>query len=327
MKTIKINFCGFWKSFNMTDNVLYNLLSKRYNVEITDYPDYVFVSPLGKAYDFMKYNGIRIFYTGEEIVPDFNLFDYAIGFDNISFGDRYVRFPFCYFNGSSEGLGTTLNRERAEQILSEKDIFCNLIFWEDSIGNMRSELFRAINSYKRVEAYGRLLNNVGGNGVSYSEKYKILKRSKFTIAVEGCKYKGITTEKVFQPFEAHSIPIYYGNPDIGKDFSEKAFINCHKYNDIESIVERIIELDKDDEKYLEMLCEKPLLTDNQIEMAIEKLKFFLYNIFDQDLDTCKRRVDSIISRNYSKNIDLSRRFINNKFVYKWYQLLIRSKEL
>ena len=71
MKTIKINYIGFWKSFNKTNNVFYNILKNRYIVEISDKPDYVFVSPLGKSYEFLKYDCIRIFYAGEEIVPDY----------------------------------------------------------------------------------------------------------------------------------------------------------------------------------------------------------------------------------------------------------------
>lgn len=316
MKTIKIDFVGFWSSFNKSDNMLYNILKKKYNVEISDNPDYIFVSANGKPYDFMKYDCIRIFYSGEEIVPDFNLFDYAIGFDDICFGERYLRFPFCYFGVDSKNISFGINEKEAKDILKQKDIFCNLIYWEDSIGGIRSELFNAISKYKKVASYGRLLNNVGGKGVSYKEKYDILKRSKFTIAVEGCNYKGITTEKIFQPFEVHSVPIFYGNPDIEKDFSQCAFVNCHHYNSIDEIVNAIIELDKNDEKYIEMLTSSPLLYDNQIKDSIKRLEAFLYNIFDQDLDQCKRRVDSVISRYYNQNMRIARRFCNMRVVTK-----------
>ena len=103
-------------------------------------------------------------------------------------------------------------------MLKEKDLFCNLIYWEDSIGGYRKDLFDALSAYKPVSAYGRFLNNVGGKGVSYKEKFEILRRSKFTIAVEGCNYKGVTTEKIEQPLTHHSIPIYYGNVDITNDY-------------------------------------------------------------------------------------------------------------
>ena len=313
MKTIKINFCGFWKSLNKTDNIFYNILSKKYNVEISDKPDYVFVSPLGPAFDYLKYDCVRIFFAGEEIVPDFNLFDYALGFDDITFGDRYMRFPLCFFYLETCKF-PKISEEEARKMLKEKDIFCNLIYWEDSTGNYRKQLFDALNKYKHVDSYGRLLNNVGGKGVSYKEKFEILKRSKFTIAVEGCNYKGVTTEKIEQPLTMHSVPIYYGNSDIANDFSEKAFINCHKFNNIDEVVEYIAELDNNDDKYIQMLCENPLIYNEQLNDYYTKLSNFLYNIFDQELSECYRRVDSVISREYNKNLKFTRKILKNKLI-------------
>lgn len=313
MKTIKINYCGFWNSLNKTDNIFYNILSKRYNVEISDNPDYVFVSPLGAAFDFLKYDCVRIFFAGEELVPDFNLFDYALGFDDIAFGDRYMRFPLCFFY-LDKYVVPEISEEEAWKILKEKDIFCNLVYWENSIGDFRKLLFEELSKYKRVDSYGRFLNNVGGKGVSYKEKFEVLKRSKFTIAVEGCNYKGVTTEKIEQPLTMHSIPIYYGNSDITKDFSEKAFINCHDFNSIREVVDAVIEIDNDDNKYVQMLCEYPLKYKEQLDDYYEKLSGFLYNIFDQNLSECYRRVDSVISRGYNKNLKFASKLFKNKLI-------------
>ena len=317
---IKINFCGFWSSFKKENNMLYNILSKRYNVEISENPDYVFVSPLGKAYDFMKYDCIRIFYSGEEIVPDFNLFDYAIGFDDIHFGDRYYRYPLCFWGDHSYWKYDQLSISEAKELLSKKDIFCNLIYNEDSIDGFRQKLFEALNKYKHVGSFGRFLNNVNGNGISYSEKLRILKCSKFTIAVEGCNYPGIATEKITQPFEEHSIPIFYGNPDIIKDFNQDSFINCHDYSSIDDVVKRIIEIDNDDDLYLDMLTSQPLVGVDYAEELYKGLEKFLYSIFDQPKEDCNRRVDSVISRNNNKNANYMRKLINNRFVQKWFDV-------
>ncbi len=313
MKTVKINFCGFWGSFDKKNNTFYNILSERYNVEISEKPDYVFCSPLGSNFDFLKYDCVRIFFAGEEIVPDFNLFDYAMGFDNITFGDRYMRFPLCFYYLDSYNP-SKITEEEAMTILAQKDIFCNLIYWEDSIGNYRKQLFDKLCKYKRVDSYGRFLNNVGGKGVSYSEKFEILKRSKFTIAVEGCNYKGVTTEKIEQPLTCHSIPIYFGNSDICNDYSDDSFINCHKFQSIDDVVDYVIELDRNDNEYIKMLCSYPLQNRDVINDYNRKIREFLFNIFDQELSDCYRRVDSVISRYYNKDLLFARKLLKNKLL-------------
>ena len=85
MKTVRINFSGFWPGFDKEDNFITNNLCLCYTVELADSPDYLFYSVFSN--DFLNYDCIRIFYTGECIVPDFNVCDYAMGFDWIYFGD------------------------------------------------------------------------------------------------------------------------------------------------------------------------------------------------------------------------------------------------
>lgn len=93
-------------------------IEERYNLEITDDrdADYVFHSCLG--HEVLKYSGIRIFVTGECVSPDFNISDYALAFDPIDFGDRYIRLPLIrLFTEAYESLcapsrtGTDLGQE------------------------------------------------------------------------------------------------------------------------------------------------------------------------------------------------------------------------
>ena len=43
---ININFSDFWPGFNKEDNYFYNLLKERFEVKISDNPDYLFFSIL-----------------------------------------------------------------------------------------------------------------------------------------------------------------------------------------------------------------------------------------------------------------------------------------
>ena len=75
---------------------------------------------------------------------------------------------------------------------------------------------------------------------------------KFTIACENEMFNGYTTEKLLTSFQAHSIPIYWGNPLVGKEFNSEAFINCHDYDE-DSLLQRIIEIDNDDELFAKIV--------------------------------------------------------------------------
>ena len=83
MKTIKIKFTGFWKNFNANDNFILDILKKNYEVVLSETPEYLFYSVFND--DYIKYDCVRIFVTGENICPDFQMCDYAIGFERMEF--------------------------------------------------------------------------------------------------------------------------------------------------------------------------------------------------------------------------------------------------
>ena len=97
---IKINFCDWWGGFNKNENRYYSILKRYYDIEISDNPDFLFYSCYGR--DFKKYNCIKIFGNGENILPNFNECDYGEGADYINFGDRYIRY-INYFIISATG--------------------------------------------------------------------------------------------------------------------------------------------------------------------------------------------------------------------------------
>ena len=80
MKTIKIYFVDFWDGFDPNNNFFTRLLSVKYDLVIDPVsPDYVFYSCF--SFNIYKYpNAVKIYFTGENDVPDFNLADYALGF-------------------------------------------------------------------------------------------------------------------------------------------------------------------------------------------------------------------------------------------------------
>ena len=91
-KRIKVKFLDFEPYFPPKKQPFYEIMTRHCDVVETDSPDYVI--DRGLSFKHVKYsNCVKILFCGENYVPDFNLFDYAIGFYDINFGDRYIRHP------------------------------------------------------------------------------------------------------------------------------------------------------------------------------------------------------------------------------------------
>lgn len=300
MKKLKINFAGPLGSGRDLSRYPYkSILESRYDVELSDKPDYVFVSQDPKSYRSLLLDfdaaPIRIFNSGEAIVPDFNLGDYCIGFDPIEYGDRYYQIhPLIFFDGGFKYGSLTRDQSPAE-LLESKDRFCNFIYSNPHAHPDRDRFFEMLGRYKKVDSAGKHLNNYGDEilGVkNWTETNIAFQRHyKFSIAFENNTHRGYTTEKLIHPMLAGSIPIYWGDPEVGKVFNTRSFIACHEFDSLEEVVERIREIDQDDSLYFQMASE-PWLTEEQLELVTTKrneLEEFLFHLFDQPLDRARRR--------------------------------------
>ena len=259
--TLKIKFVDFWEQYNPKDHFIYQILSKKYDVELSDNPDYVFFSVHGEEH--LKYNDcVKIFYTGENLCPDFNLCDYAIGFEYINYGDRYFRLPNYYNPKYKEDL-EYIEKKKAfgEEILEKKEGFCSFVYSNGNANPIRETIFEKLSEYKKVFSGGRFKNNVGG---PVNDKVEFQKKYKFCIAFENSSHSGYTTEKIIQAYASDAIPIYWGDPDIEKTFNPKSFINVNSFDNIDEAVQYIIDLDNDDIRYINMLNEPVFVNEEEI---------------------------------------------------------------
>ena len=120
-------------------------------------------------------------------------------------------------------------------------------------------------------------------------KANFQRRSKFTVCFESTSHYGFITEKITDAFFSDTIPVYYGSPNITEFFNPEAFINVSDYESFDAVVERIKELDQDDEKYLQML-RQPILKDPTLPERIdEEMGKFIQHIFEQPLEQAYRR--------------------------------------
>lgn len=268
------------------ENIL-AFVEDRYDFEITNPKDADYVFHSIDGYDVLKYNGVRIFVSGENVTPNFAICDYAMTFEKLSFRDRYIWLPLIKLYSEDYA---TLTRPRPEpkSILQQKTDFCAYVMSNTSNSAMeRERIFDLLSEYKKVNSGGRWRNNVGGR---VPDKLAFQSNHKFVIAFENCSYPGYLTEKFAQAAAANAIPIYWGDPAISEIFNPRAFINCHDYSSFEEVVERVKEIDQDDDTYLQMLAE-PWFVDNVEPEPLrdETYAEFLCNIFDQPLHAAYRR--------------------------------------
>jgi hypothetical protein len=255
---LKIKFVDFWQGFIDNDNYFYNLLSKYYDVELSDNPSIIIYSCYGQKY--LNYDCVRIFYSAENIRPDFTGCDYAITFDLID-DPRHYRLPLyaLYIGlwGQTENVLKVKSEQEARAELQSKSKFCCMLVSNPN-SKKRIKFFHKLSAVKQVDSGGRYLNNVGG---PVSNKLEFIRQYKFVFAFENSSYPGYVTEKLIEPCFIGSIPVYWCNPKVALDFNPKRFINFQDFPDEDAVVEKIMEIDRNDELAVQMLSE-PIFNGN-----------------------------------------------------------------
>ena len=273
-------------SGELAESVL-RFVDDKYKLEFSNSTDADYVIHSCHGYDVLKYSGVRIFVSGENVSPNFAISDYAMTFEKLYFGDRYTWLPLIKLYRESYAALNSL-RPDAEKIASEKTDFCAYVMSNTTnSADERSQIFELLSKYKTVNSGGRWRNNVGG---SIPDKIAFQSKHKFVIAFENCSHPGYLTEKFADAAASNAIPIYWGDPDIASIFNPKAFINCHDFQTFEDVVDRVREIDTDNKLYHEILSEPWFVNETEPEcLSDSHFSDFLSNIFDQPHESAYRR--------------------------------------
>lgn len=326
MRKVRLVFSDFPGNFN-SDKILL-LLKQKFEIELDDVnPDYVIYSVFGNDY-FNYKNAIRIFFTGENVTPDFNLCDYALGYDWLDYGDRYHRCPnYQLYDQYKVLVARRVSIKSEDTISNAKPKFCNFIYTNGNAHPFRDEFFEALNAQKKVDSAGAHLKNIQDDiGAAYQgdwtkPKVDFQKSYKFTIAFENSSSIGYTTEKIVHALAADTIPIYWGNPQVAREFNPKRIINCHDFDSIEQIIERIFEIDADDCLFQQILKEPFFNQDkNIVGLSDHEILAFFNSIFSEDKISAQRRNSHVWGQRYEdqrkKEIESNKFLCSNSFSSK-----------
>ena len=277
-KKIRIDFCDFSANFSKTDNYFYKLLTERFDVELCDQPDFLIYNCYG--HEHRLHSCVKIFHSWESDLPNFRECDYSLAC--VKFDDpRHLQVP--HYAPYYESRDIIKKNDDPEKILAAKTSFCSFVVsgYNRSKNHNRVAFFHKLSKYKPVDSGGKILNNIGGPIPGGGPgKINFLRKCKFNIAFENRSFPGYTTEKILDPMVARCMPIYWGNPFIHEEFNPKSFLNYFDFPNEDALIEKIIELDKDDAKYMEYLRQPYFYDDTpNVYFSRERMLNFFENIF------------------------------------------------
>ena len=301
---VRVAFALFWPGFTSdTFRDLFPQVHEKYDVVPSATPNVVFYSvfthPFQRLHprhpDAMPTldpgNYIRVFLTGENVIPVMERCEFAISFAPDLHHPNHLRLPLWVYENRSWGYRPEqLIKDRQTdwaKIADEKTKFCNYVYSYPVKG--RDEVFGALGAYKHVDAAGRCSNNMNGWTVPrepnrLAGKLEFFKRYKFTLAMENAIWPGYMTEKLVDPMYVNSIPVYIGDPKARESFNPESYIDVTSFDSIRQMLEFVAEVDNSRDLYLKMLA-APFYRNNTVpEYAREdRILAFFDRIFEAAL--------------------------------------------
>ncbi len=242
---------------------------------------------------------VVVYYGTEASYTDFNVFDYGVGFDHMLKDSRYAQIlsPMDFFDNFFYPNRVNLSEEAAWKKLRGGLKFCNFLYSNPVAHPYRDELFYKISEYKKVDSLGRHLNNTGLGGTGFvghaRESVDLKENYKFSIASENCAFQGYTSEKILTSLQAHTVPIYWGDPNVDLVVNPKCFINCNDFDTLEDVLQKIKEIDNNDDLWCEMVSQ-PWFTEKQLnERALRNKTYheFMLSLLSKPVDSLVKRRD------------------------------------
>ncbi len=93
----------------------------------------------------------------------------------------------------------------------------------------------------------------------------------------------------------NSLPIYWGNPLVDRDFNTNSFLNYFDFKNENELIEKIIEIDQNDDLYIDYM-QQPYFIDNRVNHFIDPKN--ILRQFDYIFNTPKTPVAQIKKRKF-----------------------------
>lgn len=255
MRPLRIAYSDFMPSFRLETWDALRLLAATRPMEFTAFEqaDLLFFSDFGERH--WGFKGLKVYVTGENMLPDFDQCDLAFTPHEAPSEPRAIRFP--YYAQVLPGLGSLVGRRVPSAADLDRPEFCSFVA-SNPRGPERNTFFRRLYARQKVDSAGRHFNTTGER---LADKHSFLRRYRMNLAFENTRSPGYVTEKLVEPLLAGCIPIYWGAPDVYRDFNPGCMINVADFPDFDSAIEHILAVDASPEARLAIL-NAPVFKDN-----------------------------------------------------------------
>jgi alpha(1,3/1,4) fucosyltransferase len=125
---LRLDFTDFG-GLNKLNNWFVRILSRDFEVEISDKPDLLIFQESGHLNRL--YTCKKLFWTGESIFPAWDKTDYAMTCHFID-NPRHLRFPYYVWGSEATTKDLTKNLNEAQEIFSQKRKFCATVISNDN---------------------------------------------------------------------------------------------------------------------------------------------------------------------------------------------------
>ncbi len=257
--------------------------------ELSTDPDFVLCSCFGK--NVLKYDCTRILFLGENIRPDFNLYDYAMGGDWMEYEDRFLHLPWYCFPGQEKVREEALLKHtHPDEYYKAKKGFCNYVVSNYGANPVREQMFEELSKYKWVASGGRSHNNLP-DGKPVADKLAFQKDYRFSLCFENARTSGYCTEKILDAFASGGVPVYWGDPAVARTYNPEAFIDCSSCKSVQEMVEKVRAVEEDPDRWWYMV-HQPAFVDEQLvrsQISGDLMWDFVRKIVAQGPEASRRR--------------------------------------
>jgi hypothetical protein len=259
---LRLAFCDHYPSFRAEGSRIFRSITAKTPALVCDIdanPDLLIYGDFGNRH--WGFNGLKVYVTGENMKPDFAECDLAFTPFEFSDDERGVRLPF--FAQVLDDPSLLLGRGSPARHHELAEGFCSFV-----VSNPRSwtrnRFFKKLNRRRRVTSGGSLFNNIGGR---VSDKSRFISSHRFNIAFENTETNGYITEKLTDPLLSGTIPIYWGAPDVLRDFNPDCFIHAREFAGLDELADFVIALDSDHERQFRYLS-APAFKDDKLPRCL-----------------------------------------------------------